>query len=339
MRIVLEIASGTETGRKVQLGAGQQLRVGRTHWADLAVETDGHMSGVHFALETDDVACYVSDQGSSNGTLLNDEPVGERTVVRDGDTILAGETQFILHVEGDKPEKTAGAGKLGDSSVGFAGLKTALSQVQANYEVETCDSGLTVCRGDVAEIEASDLTVLLTRHMPAFLIVDLQKLDTPPEDLASPDYLFDWLPPEAAALASPVLVAPEDVPEWPKLVAAGWGNEAVVTLFSRMEKAALLAHLRRALRAKPGREDASGGIIGFCWPGVMAMLLAHQTASFVERLLQGIDAVLVELPDLPERWQLFGQSSIADLLDEAGLVRRTEEQVPEENEQPPGEGE
>jgi hypothetical protein len=137
--------------------------------------------------------------------------------------------------------------------------------------------------------------------------------------------LFDWLEPHAAAVASPVVLSADDLAEWPALIERGWGKDAVICLFSEQPKPALLAHLRQAIRAKPQREDLGGGIVGFCWPSVMAMLLAHGAPAFVRRLLSGIDAVLLELPDLPETWQLYGGPRVAELLDELGLTREAPE--------------
>ena len=75
MRITLVVASGARAGRKIGIGAGQEIRIGRTEWADFAVSGDGQMSDVHFMLKTDNVACYIQDVGSSNGTFVNGQPV------------------------------------------------------------------------------------------------------------------------------------------------------------------------------------------------------------------------------------------------------------------------
>ena len=63
-------------------------------------------------------------------------------------------------------------------------------------------------------------------------------------------------------------------------------------------------------------------MLGFCWPSVMSMLLGHGATPLVRQLLTGIDAVLVELPDLPESWQVYGEARIADLLAEVGFSRK-----------------
>ncbi len=192
--------------------------------------------------------------------------------------------------------------------------------------MEKCDSGLTLCRGSNDEIPPADLAVLLCQSCPAYLIVDFRLLGSPPpEELGSREYLFNWLPPLAAEAASPLVVGPDDLLTWPMLIAQGWGRDAVMCLFSKQERPALLDHLRHVIHAKPEREGRAGAILGFCWPSVASMLLAHSEPAAAQELLSDIDAVLVELPDLPETWQVYGQARVADLLTEVGFRRRTSE--------------
>jgi len=158
------------------------------------------------------------------------------------------------------------------------------------------------------------------------LIVDFNKVDVKgPEDPETVDYLFDWVDPNVVAKVSPAVFSQNDLDDWPKLIAEGWGNDAVICLFSRQEKPALLENLRACARAKTHEEGQSGGIVGYCWPSVMAPLLAHYTPEFVQRLLAGIDAVLVEFPDLPETWQIYGQAVVAGMLDQLGFLRQQTE--------------
>lgn len=323
MRVILEVLSGPDAGRKILLRAGQVLQVGRTDWADFSFPQDGHMSGLHLALETDNLACYAKDLGSSNGTLLNDQPLTGQTILHNGDKLRAGETTFVVHTEGDAPEKvpvalnTAPLPPQVSASPNIAGV---------SYSVETCDSGLTLCRGSVDEIQPHQLTAALMRFCPAYFIADFKKMEAEmPEGLDSPAYLFDWFEPSVAADVSPMLLSAGEWADWPTVVEQGWGHDAVICLFCSQEKPDLLDHLRHSLRAKPQQADPSEGIIGFCWPSVMAPLLAHYTPEFVQRLLADIEIVLVEFPDLPLTWQLFGRTQITDLLDELGFVQEPAE--------------
>jgi hypothetical protein len=305
--------------------------VGRTEWADIAFPQDQLMSSVHFVLETDEAACYVKDHDSSNGTFVGGVRIAERTQLHLHDELLAGETRFVVHLEG---AVGAEAVPRAATVVPVVSLPTNTldsepaprSQVPIGYTVEKCDSGLTLCRGMVDEIGPADLAVRLCRLLPAYLIVDFKNLGAPPpEELTEPAYLFDWLDPVAAAVVSPVIVAPDDLLTWPTLLEQGWGNDAVIGLFSKQEKPVLVEHLRRSCRTKAHSNDPNAAILGYCWPSVLAPLLSHHTASFVQQLLTGIDVVLVEMPDLPETWQLFGTAQVVDLLDRLGFHARSAE--------------
>ncbi len=88
---------------------GQTVQVGRTEWAEIAFPLDGRMSSLHFALENDRGVCRLRDLNSSNGTLVNANRVME-TVLANGDRIQAGQTTFVLHIEGgDCPLPSAAA--------------------------------------------------------------------------------------------------------------------------------------------------------------------------------------------------------------------------------------
>jgi len=330
MRVVLEVTSGPAAGKKIVLGPGQTVQIGRTEWADHSFPEDGRMSSIHLALETDAAGCYVRDLGSTNGTFVGGRRIADRVALRPGDEVLAGQTRFVLQMEGAFPAESPLAGMEGAAAPaappGFAPIPFSPPQGGATFTVEKCDSGLTLCRGSNDQIQPADLAVLLCQSCPAYLIVDFRNLGSPPpEELVSRNYLFDWLEPPAAAVASPLLVGQDDLLTWPVLIGQGWGKDAVICLFSKQEKPALLEHLHRSLRAKPQREDMSGGMLGYCWPSVMSMLLAHSPPAMVRQLLSGIDAVLVELPDLPETWQLYGEARVADLLAEVGFSRKAAE--------------
>ncbi|HKR11878.1 MAG TPA: DUF4123 domain-containing protein [Pyrinomonadaceae bacterium] len=102
MRLILEVISGPHKGQKIIAQAGQVVGIGRTSKAAVAME-DTFMSGQHFAIECVGGACGVRDLDSRNGTKLNDERI-TRAVVRDGDRIHAGQTDFLVHIELDDME-------------------------------------------------------------------------------------------------------------------------------------------------------------------------------------------------------------------------------------------
>jgi hypothetical protein len=336
MRVILEVTSGPDRGQKSVLGAFQNVQVGRTERADFAVPHDGRMSSVHFALETDANACYLADLGSRNGTLLNGQPLADRVALRQDDKITAGDTSFRVQIESEsaadvprdaaKPLAATAAFAAAPAAVGVAAPVAEprpAKRGKVTYAFETCHSGLVLCSGSTADIRPTDLANLLSLKVPLHLIVDPRKIEPKPaEPPGTVDYLFNWIPPEVAALASPIVLSADQFGDWPSLVEQGWGNDAVVCLFSHYDKPSLLEHLRQCLRAKPKQTDMSAGIVGYCWPGVLSMILAHGMHNFVGSFFTGIDAVLIELPDLPEVWQLYGPSAITKLIDDLGFARK-----------------
>jgi hypothetical protein len=199
---------------------------------------------------------------------------------------------------------------------------------KVTYALEPCASGLVLCSGAIVDIRPTDLANLLSLKVPLHLIVDLRKIEPKPADLPiPPDYLFDWIPPQAAALASPLVVSAGEYAEWPAIIEQAWGNDAVICLFSHYDKPSLMEHLRQCLRAKPKQEDMTAGIVGYCWPGVMSMLLAHGMQNFVRNFFTGIDAVFLELPDLPDCWQVYGPGNTAKMIEDLGFVRQEPEPV------------
>ncbi|MGH9900520.1 MAG: DUF4123 domain-containing protein [Pyrinomonadaceae bacterium] len=107
MRLTLEITSGPYAGKKITLEPGRTVSFGRTEKADFPTQ-DTYMSGVHFAVECGPESCQIRDLDSRNGTLLNGEPV-KAAVLRDGDQIFAGQTDFVARVEKTAPARPPAA--------------------------------------------------------------------------------------------------------------------------------------------------------------------------------------------------------------------------------------
>jgi len=350
MRVVVQITSGPATGGRMALGPGQVLQVGRTEWADFAVPNDGQMSSVHFALETEHNACYIKDLGSTNGTFLDRHRLQpqQRVPLEDGAEVLAGRSVFLVRVEKSGGESTSTTSLQSPLASSVTSRRVPKKQIvpayvppapiaqQRSFSVEKCDSGLTLCRGSADEIPPGELAVTVCSMLPAHLIVDFHKLGSPrPAELEAPNYLFDWLDTSVADLVSPIVVSQDEYLSWPNLIDEGWGNDAVVCLFSRQEKPQLLEHLRQALHKGPG-DGQGGGIVGYCWPSVLGPLLSYSRPQFIKQLLAGIDAVLVELPDLPDAWQIYGGERSAKVLRELGFQEKPPEGVASAPQETPG---
>jgi hypothetical protein len=107
MRAILEVLEGPLLGRRIEVYPGHSISFGRTVKADIAVPGDGYMSGRHFAVENTGDILFVHDLGSSNGTFVNGARV-DRAPAAAQDTIAAGSSKFLLHLEEEAPVDTAG---------------------------------------------------------------------------------------------------------------------------------------------------------------------------------------------------------------------------------------
>lgn len=328
MRVLLKITSGPQDGTNTLLGANKLVRVGRSDWADITCANDEEMSKLHFQIETDHLAVYLKDLNSSNGTLLNNEPVGDVCVVRDRDRILAGQTEFEVHVDGDSPEEaerlraeSAAADRAADQG---NQLEEGALLYGPTYSAEVCESGLTLFRGgdfgdDRQPSCPSLLAGVLSKQIPLTLVLHYGKIGVPPPPEAVP--LFDWLPEPVAAENSPWIIKAELVSDVAELIDEAWDHDALLCLYSHEDAEDLVAHLRRAVRFNSQGLTSQGErqLLGYCWPSVLSQLLAFRSADFVGRLLATIDAVLMELPDLPGSWQILSTADFGATLEEAGL--------------------
>jgi pSer/pThr/pTyr-binding forkhead associated (FHA) protein len=86
----------------VEKGTGE-LWVGRRESADLHLEWDNEVSGLHAQLEVVGDECTIVDDGlSRNGSFVNAERVRGRTLLRDGDVLRFGQTLVLFRSPGSQ---------------------------------------------------------------------------------------------------------------------------------------------------------------------------------------------------------------------------------------------
>jgi hypothetical protein len=89
--LVAQRGGGLEQGARFDLFGG--LSIGRSGEADVQIE-DRYASGLHARIYSHGGHFYVEDLKSTNGTLLNDEPLGGEAELMEGDLIRIGDTEF-----------------------------------------------------------------------------------------------------------------------------------------------------------------------------------------------------------------------------------------------------
>ncbi|MET0816652.1 MAG: FHA domain-containing protein, partial [Solirubrobacteraceae bacterium] len=90
----LEVLSGEDAGRVVEVPEGRAFVVGRVQGADLVVR-DARASRMHAELTVDGETIALHDLDSANGTLVDGERVMEATL-RDGQRITIGDVAIAV---------------------------------------------------------------------------------------------------------------------------------------------------------------------------------------------------------------------------------------------------
>jgi len=99
MGMYLRVKRGSSAGAVFNLREGANT-IGRSHESAVLL-ADDKVSGAHALIDVSARGAILADLGSTNGTLLNEKPLGEPTPLRPGDQVQVGNTT-LLYDEGEK---------------------------------------------------------------------------------------------------------------------------------------------------------------------------------------------------------------------------------------------
>lgn len=98
MIVELTVTAGPHAGRSFRFPDHSTFLVGRSSQAHFSLpEKDPHVSRLHFLVEVNPPLCRLRDMGGVNGTLVNGARVTQADL-KDGDTISAGQTTFVVRL-------------------------------------------------------------------------------------------------------------------------------------------------------------------------------------------------------------------------------------------------
>jgi hypothetical protein len=304
MRIVLQVESGPQAGHKRFLGQGQVLEVGRSALVDFSFVNDARMSGRHFRLVAAQDAAYVEDLNSSNGTLLGGQKV-DRAQLHDQDVIVAGDTRFAVRIEGTVPHAAA----VTDTTTAASSVsRTSKIARSATCTVEVCGSGVFRYAGSAAELSPAILARRLATIYSPLLVLDVRKLA--PEwsnALEGDDYLFDWLPEDIRADASPRILTMTERETHPGVIDEAWGKDALVCVCAEPGTPDMIQQLRRCAGA-------------YARPSLLRPQLSETITEAAQNLMLGIEVVLVE-GEAATIWLLYSSRDLEPFLYQLGLVK------------------
>lgn len=285
--------------------------MGRADAADIQLAQDFFLSRLHFTVRYDPSKeqWYVRDLESRHGTMLNGERISDAALA-EGDVLHAGKSEFRVGTAISNDE-TSGGGAVAAAAAGtvlFAAVapSTRTPPTAPQYEAVECASGLRAVTGTQTHPPPASIAWLLARKCPLFLLADFSKLSLPlPAQLEQVDYLFNWMDEDVLPHCSPVLLAPSDPIDPYEVIDAFWGQDALLCLFSTLEKPDLLLRLRAAIRRDDGTStDVPKGILGYCWPEAARAVLESAPEKLTAPLMNSSTAILLEAEDL-QRWQIF----------------------------------
>lgn len=76
----------------------RMISIGRDEKNDIVIREDPLVSRKHALIEKEGIDYYVMDKGSTNGTYVNNNPIGccERVKIKSGDVIMVGKTKLEI---------------------------------------------------------------------------------------------------------------------------------------------------------------------------------------------------------------------------------------------------
>ena len=299
MNVVIEVKTGVSTGHRRFLRANETLEVGRSGLLDFAFESDSQMSGRHFRIVTTRDTCEIEDLDSSNGTQVNGESI-QRVPLCSEDTILAGETEFTVHVEGAK--------SIGTNRSDPPLAAPVHARVEASCQQSACKSGVNRYCGSTEQLDPAALARRLMQQFQSVFVVNVPQLNLEPEQreqLGQHDFLLEWLPEETRAAGSPWLITSDGSGAPKNLIETAWGIDGFIGVFSEPDEALPIAQLQRCAGA-------------FVRPSVLRPQLEDTPTEIADDLMLEVEVILVE-DESPDSWLLYSKRDLEPMFEALGL--------------------
>ena len=333
MKLVLKVQSDSETNPIFTLDPAETglATFGCDGSCSHVLSDDNAILPLHFQLRCEDDVWTIQNLDAESGIKFNEEDVGPDgiTIEQDGE-IEVGQTTITLTIDdGGEPEKEfsesekkQAAASLLPIAAGVAVFAaTAASQRTPADVIEfnrkKCHSGMVLLEGVNTNVSPSSVAWALAQSIPLYLIADFARLQMPlPEQLEKPTFLFNWMDDDVLPHCSPTIFSPEDPVDPFEIIDEFWGKDAMLCLFSKMDKNRMATHLRAALRRDDGKSTSvPNGILGYCWPEAGRAVLASAPTKMLTPLTKDVEAFLVEGEE-PEQWQVYCDA------DNVGAIKR-----------------
>jgi hypothetical protein len=255
MKVVVETRNGERAGHRIWLTMRQQLRVGRSDWAEFSVPDDPAMADVQFALECGGRGCQLRNLAGDTPVFVNGRRVEQQTLVN-GDLIRAGDTEFLVSIQ---------LGRDAISSAVPLATRRRATGLQAIRYASIGDGNIACFSGLRSDCPEDEIARILQSEHAMYVVVHRECADeeTMRSLTSQPVALLRHpgeLPENASAAAEEEAASPEVVLVGPTssadrfdLIRSSWSRNAITVFFTGREAAGAQALLdeRPFLSLKP----------------------------------------------------------------------------------------
>lgn len=314
LRLTANYATPGQKEGKIVVSGNQMVSIGSSGAADFRIPDD-QLHPIHFHIQLSSTQATLIGEKSKPTVAINGQKTA-KAELHDGDTFLAGSTNFQIVMEGKS--SPTNAEKSHRSTMSAAPLtptrdvatstpKKAANSQQAMEEIDNGEEffGLTNKKA-TPELAVESLERLM-KLGSYFFIVDFSRIDKAIPDSVSPseNQLFDWFPDEMA-LQSPQVISASELPQWKNLFLDGWGCDGLIGIQCDQPLESIVNWLRNSIRPSTSRNAEA--ITGYCWPSVLCQMLANNTDGFADALFNEVNHVFFEATGGND-WQLVAANS------------------------------
>ena len=252
---------------------GEHRSIGRAIYADLSVPSDDHLRRLSLTCVAGQTAVTCITYPAPAQTLLNGNPV-EAAELKDGDHILVGETEFLVHWEGPTvPVPAVLAARATPTPIEPPKWHSVPSAVKPTV-----------------------LDYLRSVHDPLFAVIDAAReqyaLDLLRQSKEEYKSLYEGADDEIADWGPWLVRLPPTSPLLKSLVAEGWGQSWGIYLTCDRPFAEVRKHLRRFLTVK--LPDGDQVLFRFYDPRVIRVFLTSCTPEETTEFFGPISEFLLE---------------------------------------------
>ena len=285
----------------LSLKSDQWLKVGSTEWSDYAVP-GSQMASEHFVLQTNLHGCFIHDLNTENGTHVNGKRITQ-CQLNHGDKIQAGDVAFMVQIRQTHMTDQTAPPPLPATIP--APHSSMMAYEPSVYEVLEAPSEHPTYENLPDGPDALEIASRIVAKVPMQLLVHFD--GNYPNNFDVEKTIVPEIKNRHWQRFHPNLLFSENADMCQQRLAEFWPSGKAVVIFSGMNQAKLLQHLRK--------HHAS-----YSDPTILKEQLWSCPKGFVEQLLEEIYAVM--LPGADEKqWRLMCNPKLASEPQQIGLPR------------------